>query len=476
MQQDIQTATHDEATTSQTTVSQVKVGDKVRGVISKLVREIAFVSLSESQEAYINLAELRNNDGTLSVELGEEIEAQVVQMTRGIELSRKPFEREAELNALEEAITTQAVFEGTITRIKNDGYEVRLGHLKAFCTFNEFSQRKEKHPQKYRKQTLSFNVKAVKRGKNPRITLSRLAILEAEKAKKSALMAERFTVGDVIQGTVSQLTKFGVFVDVGDGIEGLIPMSELSHAHVAQASQVVKNKQAIEIKVLAVDPSRQRLTLSLRQLTPDPWDIFVDAQEVGNEIEGKVTRLTKFGAFVELAPQVEGLLHIRSMSSHERINDPADRYQVGETIKVVIEEVIRSKEADSRRLRLMTPEVAEQRKPVDINLSVGEVVTAPVAEVKEQGITLQITSQLKGFIPGNETGTARGTILSERFKTGQEISAKITKLDLKQKRVRLSIKAMENHEEEMAFKNYKASEKSQEMSGSFGDLLKNFLK
>jgi small subunit ribosomal protein S1 len=471
MQQDIQaTLTEDNS------LKTLQVGDNVRGIVSKLVREIAFVSLSESQEAYINLAELRGEDGSLSIELGDEIEAQVVHVQRGIQLSRKPFEQEEDIKKLQQAIVDQTVFKGLIVRTKGNGYELRLNNMRAFCSFNEFSYRKDKRPQRHIGQTFDFHVKEVKRGKNLKIIASRLAILEEEKAQKAILIAQRFKAGDVIQGKVTQLANFGVFVDVGDGIEGLIPMSELSHSHVAQASQVVKSKEEVEVKVIAINPERQRLTLSLRQLTPDPWDVFVASQKVGNTIEGKVTRLVKFGAFVELAPQVEGLLHIGSISSTERINHPSDRYEEGQIIEVILEEVVRSENADSRRLRLMTPEVAEQRKPIDINLSVGEVVSAPIVEVKEQGVSLQITSQLRGFIPSSETGTERGANLGERFKTGQEISAKIIQLDLKRKRVRLSIKAMENHEEEMAFKNYKVEEAKQEMSGSFGDLLKGFLK
>ena len=151
MQQDIQITS-----TEENSLKTLQVGDNVRGVVSKLVREIAFVSLSESQEAYINLAEFRSEDGSLNIELGDEIEAQVVHVQRGIQLSRKPFEQEEDIKKLQQAIADQTVFEGLIVRTKGNGYELRLNNMRAFCSFNEFSHRKDKRPQRHIGQTFAF--------------------------------------------------------------------------------------------------------------------------------------------------------------------------------------------------------------------------------------------------------------------------------------------------------------------------------
>ena len=446
-------------------------GDIVKGKITKIVGAIAFVDLDQHQ-ARIPITELQKEDDT-SFEIGDEIEAQVVNTQRGVELSRKYIANENLLDELEFAFKENLPVEATVHGVNKGGFELRVNDLRAFCRFREFSPRQERHPQRYIGKTFSFKIIELSREGKTNIVVSRLTILEEEAQEKSQKLSTHFNVGDVIHSKVAQLTKFGAFMKVGHEIEGLIPMSELTHSRINQASDVLKVGERLEVKVIGIDPERGRLTLSRRQMIPDPWETFVSAQELGSTHKGQVTRLTDYGAFVKLAPHVEGLLHVGSISSTERIGHPSDRFSVKDEIEVVIEEVVRG---ERRRLRLMTPEVAESRRPIDINLKVGEVITAPVAEVKEQGISLQIASNLQGFVPASATGTERGTNLTERFPIGTEIRAKITTVDLKRGRVRLSIQAMERHEEEMAFKQYKNEEPSPQMGTSFGDLLKDFLK
>lgn len=453
------------------------VGDIVQGVITRVIRgTTAFIDINYTTEAYINLSEFRDEVERAALKPGDEIKAQVVSMQSGIQLSRKQIEEEQVLAELEQARVNQTLVEGTIVATNRGGYELRIRNQRAFCPNSQFSLRYERNPQRQIGLTLPFLITEISRKKSVNIVASRRSILEAEEDKKAQRLGELFTVGEVIQGRVSQLTKFGVFVEVSGQIEGLIPMSELSHTRVEKASDVVNEGDAIEVKVLAVEPERKRLTLSIRQLTKDPWETFVDEVSVGNTLKGTVNRLVDFGVFVQLAPHVEGLLHIGSISSTSRVNHPSEYYEVGQEIEIILEEIIRSKQADRRRLRLMTPEVAESRKPIDVNVAVGEVITVKVIEVKEQGLSVQIASNLRGFIPSSETGTARGSNLNERFPINTEITAKIITIDLKRGRVRLSIKALENHEEEMAFKSYKEEMASQKMGKNFGSLLKDFLK
>jgi small subunit ribosomal protein S1 len=348
--------------------------------------------------------------------------------------------------------------------------------MKAFCPRSRFSVRPERAPQQQVNKVMSFMIEELKKGSKPRIVLTRLPILEASEKARGQLMAERFNAGDVIQGKVTRLAKFGVFVDVGDSIEGLIPMSELSHGRVERASDVLKAGQSVDVKVLSVDPQRGRLSLSVRALTPDPWVDFTSQNAAGSTLQGRVTRITDFGAFVELAPSVEGLLHVSAISATGRVNHPSDHLSSDQEVEVVIQEIVKHDQSDKRRIRLMTKEVAERRKPVTSTVNVGDVITVPVKEITERGIALEIEGGLEGFIPASETGTQRGANLKERFSLGQSVQAKVTAIDMKRRRARLSIKALENHEEEMAFKSYREEMRSEaaRMTSTFGDLLKNF--
>lgn len=471
-----QTTETSEAQSAETS-SALKVGDIVTGTISKHVHHLAFIALENGQEAYINVSELRDEAGNVNVVLGQSIEAKIKHLHSGIELTREYLIIKQAYDALEKAFNEKTVVEGTITKTNKGGFEVRLGSIAAFCPRSHFSLRPERSPQQQVGKVLEFTIEEFKRGKRGRIVVSRRAILEAIEAKKNERLAELFTVGDTIQGKVTQLSKFGVFVDVGEGIEGLIPMSELSHAHVNRASDVVKANDPVEVKVISIDASRGRLSLSIKQLTPDPWLSFVETNKVGDQLSGKVVRITDFGAFVQLAENIEGLLHISAISANSRLKHPSEKVSEGEEITVVIEEIVNHDRNDRRKIRLMTPEVAERRKPIDVKISVDDVITAPVKEVNDRGVTIAIASNLDGFIPVTETGTPKGTNLQDRFQSGKEVQAKVMMVDLRRAKVRLSIKALENHEEEMAYKQYQTEMRQDQskMTSTFGDLLKNFL-
>ena len=457
--------------------SALKLGDIVTGTISRHVRNLVFIALENGQEAYITVSELRDEAGQVNVVLGQQIEGKVSNLRSGIELTREYLIVKQAYDALEKAFNEKSTVEGTVTKTNKGGYEVRLGSISAFCPRSHFSLRPERAPQQQIGKVLEFIIEEFKRGKRGRIVVSRRSILEAIEAKKNERLADLFKVDDVITGKVTQLSKFGVFVDVGEGIEGLIPMSELSHSHVNRASDVIKSNDSVEVKVINVDPSRGRLSLSIKQLTPDPWLNFIENNKIGSEVTGKVVRITDFGAFVQLGEGIEGLLHISAISATTRLNHPSERISEGEEITVVIEEIVNHERKDRRKIRLMTPEVAERRKPIDVQISVDDVITAPVKEVNDRGVTLEIASNLTGFIPTSETGTAKGANLQDRFQTGKEVQAKVMMVDLRKAKVRLSIKALENHEEEMAYKQYQKEMRQDQskMTSTFGDLLKNFL-
>lgn len=466
----------DTAANDETNSTAVKVGDEVTATITKHVHQMVFVTLENGSEAYINANELRDVEGEISITLGAQIKAKVNNLRGGIELTRDYLLTKQELDRLEVVYNSKATIQGKVTGTNKGGFDVRIGSLSAFCPRSHFSLRPERAPQQQIGKVLDFVIEELKRDKKLRIVVTRRPILEAAERERAQLMAGRFNVDDVIEGRVSQLSKFGAFIDVGDGIEGLIPMSELSHGHVNRASDVIKNGETVQVKVISIDAERGRLSLSIKRLSADPWLSFVDQYELGSTITGKVVRLTDFGAFVELAPSVEGLLHISSITTQGRLNHPSERLSEGQELEVVIEEVVRNGRKDRRKIRLVTQEVAERRKPIDIKISVDEVITAPVKETNDRGVTLAIASNLDGFIPAAETGTQRGVNLQELFPVGKEVQAKVMNIELRKAKVRLSIKALENHEEQQAFKQFKAEMKSDQsrMSSTFGDLLKNF--
>lgn len=432
----------------------LSVGERVTGTIEKIVGALVFVNLGEAGTARMDHHSLYL-EGDAEPQVGDSIEAEVKSLKSGIELSREYVEIERALVSVVANMESQSPVQGTITSIHKNkrSYEVRLNEkLTALCPVNEFDPRHERASRRFVNQSFEFLVTEINDNNGrKRVMLSRKALLDEEQRRIGQLMVERFNVGDVVTGRVSNIAKFGVFVDFGDKIEGLIPMGELSHQHIKDAASVVSPKQEVEVKVISVDGERNRLSLSIRQLSPDPWDIFVEANPAGSTVKGTVKRVVEFGAFIELAEHVEGLLHIGAMKT-TRVNDPNEVVSEGQEIDVVIEEVVRG---ERNRIRLMTPEVAETRKPLDFEVKEGIIITVTVAEANAKGVAVNIGGSFSGFIPASETDTERGTNLTDKFPAGSEIEAKILSVDSKRGRVRLSIKAIKTHAEEEAAKAFR---------------------
>ncbi len=460
---DSQNVTHEAATEK---AAAPAVGTLVTGTIDNIVGSLVFVSLNGLGGARMDMSEFSATDATPKV--GDAVEAKVMSVQNGVELSRKFVDEAAAVAALQAAVTAQTAVQGLITGIAGrgkGGYEVRVNNLRAYCPLSEFDARQERPSRRSVGQTYEFLVKEVGAGNDgsPRVTLSRIALVDEERRRAGAALVSRFEVGAVLSGKVSQIKDFGVFVKLDDKIEGLVPMSELSHKRVEKASEVVKVNQTVEVKVLSVDGERNRLSLSLRAMTPDPWDEYVAANPAGSAVKGTVTRLIDAGAIVQLTPDVEGFLHVGSICL-ARINHASEKLAEGQEVDLIVEEIVRGERAergpDRRRIRLMTPEVAETRKPLDMDISEGSVITVKVTEVVTQGVAVFVGGNYTGFIPAGETNTSRGSNLSDSFKVDQEVEAKVLSVDTKRSKLRLSIKALTTHADEMAFKSYKAEERA----------------
>ena len=224
--------------------------------------------------------------------------------------------------------------------------------------------------------------------------------------------------------------------------------------------------------MLRVEPDKGRVSLSFKQLEADPWTAFAETHKPGDTLTGFVTRIQDFGAFVKLASGVEGLLHVSAIKATERLESAEGVYQAGEEIQVVIE----SLDTTKRRIGLQTPEVAEARKPIEVTFKVNDVLKGKVYKVEKFGVLLELSDGNIGMVPNAEMGTTRGTDHLKMFPVGTEIEVKVLDIDLKKRRIRLSRKALVNHDEEKAFADYKKQASVPTSLGSFGDLLSQHLK
>jgi small subunit ribosomal protein S1 len=291
-----------------TQAKRIEKGQTIDGTIVGIGAEVAFVNVGGKGEAVIEIAELKNDEGVLEVAIGDQIQAVVVSTEGGLTLSRRLARGAATDRQLEDAYRSGLPVEGRIERDVKGGYEVRIGRQRAFCPFSQIDIVRTTDPAQHVGHVYAFRIIEYKEG-GRNLIVSRRALLEEEQRASAVDVRRSITVGAVLTGRVTSVRDFGAFVDLGAGVQGLLHVSEMGWSRVSDTSQVVTPGQEITVKVLRVDENTQKIALGLKQLGADPWSTVQATYEVGQMRTGRVTRLTDFGAFVELEPGVEGLAH-----------------------------------------------------------------------------------------------------------------------------------------------------------------------
>lgn len=468
-----------------------RVGEKVTAKIFQLGAETVFATIGK-HEAMIDLDELKDDEGILRHGVGDEIEAFVMETgAKGIVLSRKLSKGAASLSMLVDARASGLPVDGLVVAVNKGGLEVAVGDVRAFCPARQVDVRQVKL-EDFIGQRLTFRVTEVK---ERNVVLSRRSILEEENKAKAAELKKSLAVGKVLTGKVVNVQAFGAFVDLG-GIEGLIPVSELSHTRIGHPSEVVDVGNEVEVEIIRLEDAepnspdkskrKDRVTLSMRARLEDPFKTFVADLKEGAQLKGKVVRLQPFGAFVQLAPGVDGLIHISAMSER-RIAHPRDVLKVDDEVEVKVEKI---DEAEKRiGLRLVkdgiavgegvassshegaaeAPAGATEMKVVRApKPRRGDVVVGKVNRVESFGVFIEFNG-LSGLIPASETGTERGTDLKRVFPMGKELKAEV--IELNGEKIKLSITAAERSEERADLNAWKAEQaKKVTSSGGFNSL------
>ncbi len=395
-----------------------RIGEKVSGTIFQLGADTAFISLGTGKsEAMIELRELKDDEGILRFGVGDTIEAHVIEAgARGIVLTKSLTKGSATMGMLAEARASGMPVEGLVLSVNKGGLEIAIGDVRAFCPVSQIDVRFVEKPETFVGEKLKFRVTEV-REKN--VVLSRRALLEEEQKAKAAETRKQLEQGKVLKGTVISVRDFGAFVDLG-GLEAMIPVSELSHVRVGHPSEVVKVGDLVEVEVLRIEAAnpnspdkakqKERITLSMRSRMEDPFKAVLAEIHEGDRLKGKIVRLQPFGAFVELRPGVDGLIHISALSNR-RIAHPKDVVKVGDEVEVSVEKI----DPNEKRigLRLVTPENeaaiaanAEARAAAPSapreqapRPKVGQVVEGTIDRIEPYGVFLAFPGG-KGLVPG----------------------------------------------------------------------------
>ncbi|CAM4107349.1 30S ribosomal protein S1 [Bacillus manliponensis] len=339
----------------------LQVGDIVTGTVTKVEEKQVLVDVGGKSEGVIPISELANvhiEKASDVVEVNQTLELKITKLEEDdLVLSKRAVDAEKAWVALQEKFTSGEVFDVTVKDIVNGGLVVDLG-VRGFIPASLVELHYVEDFADYKGKALAVKIVELDREKN-RVILSHKAVVEQqlETTKKEAISSLK--EGDVVEGTVQRLTDFGAFVNVG-GVDGLVHISQISHERVEQPSDVLAQGQTVKVKVLSVDADTQRISLSIKAAQPGPWGNVGEAVKVGDVREGTVKRLVTFGAFVEILPGVEGLVHV-SQIANRHVKNPNEVLKMGETVTVKVLEV----HADEKRISLSIKEALEENNETE---------------------------------------------------------------------------------------------------------------
>jgi small subunit ribosomal protein S1 len=353
------------------------------------------------------------------------------------ELVRGKIDRPTDWPALEKAFNEKATIMGTVTGVVKGGLSVDVG-VRAFMPASRSGARDAAEMEKLVGEEIRCRITKIDATEEDVVVDRRIIAEEEERSAKERRYSE-LKEGDTVRGAVRSLADYGAFVDLG-GIDGLLHVSDISWTRINKPSDVLAEGQELEVRVLKIDPDKRRISLGMKQLQPHPWDSVAAKYKVGERVRGVVTRLMDFGAFVEIEPGIEGLIHISEMSWGKKVKWTSDVVKPGENVEAVILGI----NAGERRISLgLKQALGDPWRDVEKNLPLGAVVEGPVASMTKFGAFVQVAEGVEGMIHISEiSAEKRINHPSDVLRLGQVVKAQVLAIDTEKRQLRLSIKQL----------------------------------
>jgi small subunit ribosomal protein S1 len=373
---------------NQIEVRDFQVGDKITGQVTKVEEKQVIVNIENSKlDGIIPISELSSlhvEKATDVVSEGDTLELEVLKVEEdALVLSKRKIDAENAWEDLTQKFENGTVFEAQVKDVVKGGLVVDLG-IRGFVPASLVEAHFVEDFSDYKDKTLTFKIVELDKEKN-RLILSHRAVVEQEKGKQKKAILDAIEPGKVLDGTVQRITDFGAFVDIG-GVDGLVHISQLSHQHVDRPSDVVEEGQKVTVKVLSVDRDNERISLSIKETLPGPWSNIENKVAKGSIVEGTVKRLVSYGAFIEILPGVEGLVHI-SQISHKHIATPFEVLKEGQQVKVKVLEVIEKEQRISLSIKELEEKEEDEYEKYELpeeskGFQLGEVIGEQLKKLK----------------------------------------------------------------------------------------------
>ncbi|CAI9085612.1 30S ribosomal protein S1 [Candidatus Methylacidiphilum fumarolicum] len=428
-------------------------GSIVKGkVVDKNSKEVV-VDIGYKSEGIIPLSEFEEPE---SIQVGQEIEVLLESLENEegmVVLSRQKAAQKQNWDKILKTFEEGGTITGKVKQVVKGGLMLNIG-VEAFLPASQIDVVPPKNLKEYEGATLTCKiVKISEERKN--VVLSRREIVEAERNQKRLQFLEKVHVGDLVKGVVKNVTDFGAFIDL-DGIDGLIHITDMSWGRINHPSEILKVGQEIEVVVIDVDREKERVSLGLKQKTPNPWENIEEKYPVGTKVKGKVVNLAPYGAFIELEPGIEGLVHISEISWTQKITKPSEVLSMGQEVEAMVLDINKAEQKLSLSLKAL--EVNPWDKASEL-YPPGTIVKGKVKNFSAYGAYIELENALDGFIHVNDLSwTRKINHPSEVLKKGEEIEAKVLEIDKTNQKILLGIKQLTEDPWKEIEKKYKVGE------------------
>jgi len=427
---------------SQQTIAKLKPGSIVIGTIVEVRPDVVVINAGLKSEGIVPIEQFRTDAGVLDVKVGEQVKVALEYIENGFGetvLSREKAKRSMVWDELEEALTANATITGRISGKVKGGFTVDIKDVRAFLPGSLVDVRPVRDPAYLEGKELEFKLIKLDRKRN-NVVVSRRAVVESEHSEEREQLMDKLVEGAVLKGVVKNLTDYGAFVDLG-GIDGLLHITDMAWKRVRHPSEVVNVGDELDVRVLKYDRERNRVSLGLKQLGDDPWDNITRRYPNGARLFGKVSNVTDYGAFVEIEPGVEGLVHVSEMDWTNKNVNPSKMVQVGDETQVMVLDV------DEERRRISLGMKQCQPNPWEAFAAMhnkGDKVSGQIKSITDFGIFIGLDGGIDGLVHLSDISwNSTGEDLARNFKKGDTLEAVVLAVDPERERISLGVKQLE---------------------------------
>ncbi len=443
-----------------------KIESRVKGGMSVDIGVPAFLPYSQ-----IDLRPVKDLDALI----GSSMDFKILKFNKkrnNVVISRRAI-LEEERNKLREEMRSKLeegqIITGAITNITDYGLFIDMGGMDGLCHITDLSWGRVSHPAKLYKVGEDLEVKVLKYDReHDRVSLG----VKQLRDDPWATVVDRYPVKETTTGKVVSITDYGVFVELEEGVEGLIHVSEMTWSKKPRhPSKMVSVSDEVEVMVLNIETETKRISLGMKQLQPNPWDLVTDNYPVGSVIEGKIKNITDFGVFIGIEEGIDGLIHVSDLSWTERIKHPSEKYAKGETIQAVVLKIDKENERFSLGIKQMVPDPWQAAYN---NYPSGTVVEGEITNVTDFGVFVKLEEGIEGLVHVSELSKDKVKTPVGMYQMGDVLKAIVINVSAKDRKIGLSVKTLEGDDEEVAVEKFKKAEKvaAEVAPSTFGDLLK----